>query len=156
MTTPLQTCGARSWQVLRLWLGISRCLLRSARRSGCYVWVPRLATVSYLSASACYAAAPHDWTLFASLYLVDHALPYKAPFRSWSQVHFDRLQRDLKLSKQQRADLNAARQEYLAELGTNIKERQEVLDVLHECLPSGNGGKQTAARWALKGACGAA
>ena len=25
-----------------------------------------------------------------------------------------------------------------------------MLDVLHECLPSGNGGKQTAARWGLK------
>ena len=25
-----------------------------------------------------------------------------------------------------------------------------MLDILHECLPSGNGGKQTAARWAPK------
>lgn len=67
---------------------------------------------------------------------------------SQSQIDSDCLQRDLNLSKQQRADLNAARREYLAELGTNIKERQEVLDILHECLPSGSGGKQTAARWA--------
>eukprot|EP00891_Asterochloris_glomerata_P008567 jgi/Astpho2/8567/fgenesh1_pg.00125_%23_57_t len=64
------------------------------------------------------------------------------PANLWSKI-----MRDLNLSKQQRADLNAARREYLAELGTNIKERQEVLDILHECLPSGNGGKQTAARY---------
>ena len=56
------------------------------------------------------------------------------------------MQRELRLTEGQKADLKAARQTYLAKLGANVKERQGILRTLATNMPIGANNKATAAR----------